>query len=92
MGSPEKNNHVQKKVIFYCSELFIFFSSVLVFKISVVVTFFFFCRGIYKMSNLSEGHPLATAPRSQRYVIVKIQPGCYDDFNEIFLGRILQLP
>ena len=26
------------------------------------------------MSNLSEGHPLATAPRSQRYVIVKIQP------------------
>ena len=61
-----------------------FFSSVLVFKNSVVVTFFF-CRGIYKMSNLSEGHPLATAPRSQRYVIVKIQPRCNDDYNEIFL-------
>ena len=91
MGSPEKNNHVQKKVIFYCSELFIFFSSVLVFKNSVVVTFFF-CRGIYKMSNLSEGHPLATAPRSQRYVTVEIQPRCNDDFNEIFLGRFIHLP
>ena len=44
------------------------------------------------MSNLSEGHPLATAPRSQRYVIVEIQPRCNDDFNEIFLGRFIHLP